>query len=270
MNAFDEQVKALEELCPPVLAFAVGGSRGIGTSDELSDVDFFLLVPNDKLFTFAESFPKLISHPWPPLATRDRGFWPEFGYQISYVYDNGCTVDYFINSEESLRRTPMARKMTILKDSDGRFTSYQESIADYCASPQSRQDYILAAAAEILIELITILKYAQRGDLIPVLHRLERLRLVYLGLSRYRLNSEPYVPHDADKRVMHDLESHVVESITQTFPYLNKADAAHSFRKLLDLIEHELLSYPNSQPLSQGFWVLYREKAAAIERALLS
>jgi hypothetical protein len=262
----DFQVRMLDALCPPVLGFGIGGSQGAAQADQHSDLDFFLLVPDEQLFDFIESFPALVRHRTPPVLVRDRGFWPEFGYQFTYVYETRQVLDYFINSPRTLRKTPMARKTRIIKDSDGRFTAYQREIAEYCASPHAARDYHAAARAEILVELLTIAKHLRRHDLIPAAHRLDRLRGVYLGLARYHRNAEPYAPHDADKRVTRALGPAIYDAVAGTFPRLSEADIADSLGRLADLLDAELAA--DSAPGGAAFRADCREIVANARRGL--
>lgn len=239
-SMFDFQVRMLGALCPPFLSFAIGGSYSARRDDPHSDLDFFLLVPDDQLFAVIKSFPAMISHRLSPVVMRDRGFWPEFGYEFSYVYPDLRTIDYFINSPGTLRRTPMARKMRIIKDADGQFTEYQRSVTAYCSAGEAERDYLAAARTELVLELLTIRKHLRRQDLIPVTHRLERVRRVYLGLARHHGTGEPYVPHDADRQVAAVLGPRVYDSVAGTFPQLTAAQIMDSLCRLLDLVSAEL------------------------------
>jgi hypothetical protein len=265
IDLFQYQFEMLSALCPPLLGFGIGGSQGASKADQHSDLDFFLLVPNDQLFSFAKGLPHLITHPWPPVAIRDRGFWPDFGYQLTCVYYNECMIDYFINCEASLRLTPMARKTKILKDTTGQLSAYQNRIRRYCNSKQANADYISAASTETLIELLIIQKHVRRHDLIPVVHRLERLRLIYLGLTRHHTNTAPYVPHDADKRVHQYIEPRLLDSIIQTFPRCKPAEVTLSYQTLIGLLKEELLADEQSALLNDKYWELYYRISQSIE-----
>lgn len=220
----DAELRKLRALCPPFEAIGVGGSLGAGTGADESDLDVFILVPDEDFFAIVADFPTLIEHPWPPVVSRRRGFLPEFGYQFTFVYPNRHSVDYVLNCHGSLERTPMARKTRVIEDRTGRFTEYHRQVA---ADLAAGRDHAQAVAAELLIELLRINKYARRGELVSLVHRLERLRLVLLALERVRRTGEPYCPHDADKWVARDLGPELTAWLHRTFaPPEPKAAAA--------------------------------------------
>lgn len=219
------ELELLHSLAPPVEAFGVGGSSGAGRQDGLSDLDFFLLVPDASFFAFVKEFPQLVRHPWPPLAWRRRGFVPDFGFQFSVVYPNLYSVDYHVNCHSSLLRTPMARKTRVIFDATGAFTEFHRTLP-IDSDPSSE------AAAELLIELLRLHKYARRRELLSAMHRLERLRLVLLGLERYLRYGEPYVPHDADKWVRRDLDKQVCVELARTFSDFRGSAVSLAFQSL--------------------------------------
>lgn len=226
----DYELEMLRGLVPPLEAYGLGGSSGRGSADALSDLDFFLLVPDKEFFAFVQQFPGLIRHPWPPIAWRRRGFVPDFGFQFSAVFENLYSVDYHVNCHSSLRRTPMARKTQVIFDNSGLFTEFHRALPD--SSLLSREEYAADAAAEVLIELQRLHKYVCRGELLSVLHRFERLRLVMLGLERYLRGGEPYSPHDADKWMARDLTAAVNAEVAATFSVFDWKAAAASFTLL--------------------------------------
>jgi hypothetical protein len=258
---FEDQLRNLHDLCPPFEAVGVGGSLGAGSADPDSDLDFFLLVPDDQFFAVVHRFPTLIGHVWPPVVSRRRGFLPEFGYQFTYVYPNGYSVDFVLNCPSSLLRTPMARKTRVTKDLTGRFTRFHQSVANDLATGD---DYVPAVAAELLIELLRISKYARRAELFSLVHRLERLRLVLLAQERRR-HGEPYCPHDADKWVARDFDPDVVSLLHATFAPPEPTAAAAAIRVLCTGILDRLEPHPELGP---EFHQLVAKLRAEIEESL--
>ena len=221
------QVGMLQELCPPFAAVGLGGSVGARQNDADSDLDFFLLAPAEEFLSLVESFPRMVRHPSPPVVCRRRGFHAEFGYMYTYVYSNRCHVDYSINCSGTLARTPMAAKTHVLKDLTGEFTAYHEQMRDL-ARDFPAGEALDGAAAEVLVELVRIEAYTRRGELLSVLHRFERLRLVLLGLERHIRGIGPYTPHDADKWVARDLPE-MLETVAATCPTFDWSGAARAF-----------------------------------------
>lgn len=226
----DYQLQMLHSLCPPLEAVGLGGSTGRGQADDLSDLDFFLLVPDAEFFAIVERFPDLITHPQPPVGCWRRGFTPNFGFSFMYFYPDGASVEYMLHCHRSLRRTPMALSTRITKDLTGFYTRFTE---DLPASPElSREGYAADATGELLAELVKLSRYARRGELPAIVHRFERLRLVLLGLERYLTRGEDYAPHDSDKRVYRDLGAAGETMLAPTFCELDPEAALTAFRAL--------------------------------------
>ena len=242
----DYQLQMLHGLCPPLEAVGLGGSAGRGEADSLSDLDFFLLVPDAEFFTTVQRFPDLITHPQPPIAQWRRGFTPNFGYTFTYFYLDGTSVEYMLHCHRSLHRTPMALSTRITKDLTGFYSSFLESLPD---SPElSRAHYAADATGEFLAELSKLSKYAQRDELPAIVHRFERLRLVLLGLERYLTRGEPYAPHDSDKRVYRDLGETGLKMLSPTFCELDARAALIAFRALYTGIRERLDQLAQTTP----------------------
>jgi hypothetical protein len=234
----DYQLHMLHQLCPPLEAVALGGSTGRGEADQLSDLDFFLLVADAEFFATVDRFPELITHPQPPVARWQRGFTPNFGFTFTYFYRDGTSVEYMLHCHRSLRRTPMALSTRITKDLTGFYSRFLE---DLPRAPELSPDgYAADATGEFLAELLKLAKYARRGELPAIVHRFERLRLVFLGLERYLTRGEPYAPHDSDKRVYRDLGPAGEAMLSPTFCELDPRAALAAFRILYGRIRDRL------------------------------
>jgi hypothetical protein len=256
----------LHSLCPPLEAVGIGGSVGAGTRDSGSDLDFFLLVPDDGFFAIVREFPDLIRHPWPPLVMRRRGFHPEFGYMFSYAYHNRYQVDYNVNCRSSLIRTPMAAKIRVTKDLAGFFTRYQSDMRRYSAGHD--ESPALEAAAEFLLETLRIEKYAQRRELLSMVHRFERLRLILLGLERHLRRGEPYSPHDADKWAARDLTAETLREVEATFGPFTWEAAAKAFERLWLGVAERISDAAVGADLGVAYWSTCSETRAKIAEAL--
>lgn len=262
----DFQLDMLHEMCPPVEAVGIGGSGGAGNADALSDLDFFLLIPDSDFFNFVATFPAMVRHPWPPAVGRRRGFVPDFGFQVSFLYPNRYLVDYHLNCHGSLRRTPMARKTRITKDLTGVFTRFHQTLPD--SGRLSGDEYRVDAASEIVIELLRIRKYAGRDELVPIVHRLERLRLVLLGLVRCLRHDEPYCPHDADKHVARDLGPAMNATIADTFPVFDPAGVVRALRVLYRELGPLIAELGDGPPMGPPFQDMCDKLIAEIEEQL--
>ena len=158
----DYQLQMLHQICPPLEAVGLGGSAGRGEADNLSDLDFFLLVPDSEFFAVVETFPRLVTHSQPAVACWRRGFTPNFGFTFTYFYGDGTSVEYMLHCHRSLRRTPMALSTRVTKDLTGYFTQFRNGLP---ASPELSHDaYAADAAGELVAELLKLVKYARRGE----------------------------------------------------------------------------------------------------------
>jgi hypothetical protein len=236
----ERQLQVLHELCPPFLAVGLGGSTGASSDDGLSDLDFFLLAPDDGFLHLARTFPDMVSHPWEPLVCRRRGFHPEFGYMYTYVFPNLRHIDYNLNCHGTLARTPMAARTHVTKDLTGEFTEYHERMRDL-AGHFAVEEAVDDARGELLVELVRMQAYTRRNELLSVLHRFERLRLVYLALLRHEAGTGSYVPHDADKWVRRDLPPDVTAVVAGSFCRFDWDEAAMSFRRLVDALRDAIV-----------------------------
>ena len=86
-------VQALERFMPPVEAFGIGGSQGQEATDELSDLDFFVLLSGTEIISFAAALRSQLSHHVEPVAVTERGFMADFGYHLAFIYDDNSMID---------------------------------------------------------------------------------------------------------------------------------------------------------------------------------
>jgi hypothetical protein len=150
----------------------------------------------------------------------------------------------------------MARKTKVLMDHTGTFTNFHAAVAG--ADPQLDE-----AWGEVLVELLRIRKYAERGELLTVLHRFERLRLVLLALERHLRHAEPYIPHDADKWVGRDLSPSVNALIASTFAPCTWPAAGSAFAAVYQGVTARLAELTSPKP-PEGYWQLCAELRAEI------
>jgi hypothetical protein len=262
----DYQIRMVQELCPPFDAVGIGGSAGMGQQDADSDRDFFLLAPADRFLPLVESFPRLVRHAWPPIVERRRGFVAEFGYMYTYMYDNGCYVDYILNCSGTLPRTPMVAKIRVLKDLTGEFTAYREEggalARDFPNSAAAE-----SASADLLIETRKIKAYAVRAELISVLHCFERFRLVLLALDRHLRGTDPYTPHDAAKWVARDLPD-LQKSLSVTFVPFSWEAAESAFAVLQQGIRDRLVAVGGPDGPGPAYWRLFDAVACDVRQAM--
>lgn len=267
MSFFDDTVRCLTDLSPPVEAFGIGGSVGAGKSDDLADLDFFLLVPTEQFREFTASFPTLIRHPKPLIASRIRGFTAFFGYQFTFIYDDCSSVDYFINCPLTLQSTPMAHKTRVLRDLTGYFTAFHQTLP---GRADDQQLYLRNTTAELLWEALRIRKYVKRQDLIALVHRLERIRLVTLALERYLHNDEYFIPHDADKWIARDLGDSIIERLEPTFPSLSPRSISKSFLSIWKYATDLLRELDINGDIDSGTWELLTNLSMEIQALLIA
>jgi len=252
---FEEVRDRLRSLSPPIEAFGIGGSAGAGQDDPSADLDFFLLVPTQDFLPLIQDFPALIGDQGKSrLVTWRRGFTPQFGYQFVFIYQDLSSVDFFINCPVTWTPTPMARKTRILQDATGRFTSYHRSLPD-----RAQQAEMLTGntTAEMLSEAVRIRRYARRGELVSIVHRLERIRLLALAVERYVSLGQDFIPHDADKWVARDLGGATVRQLSKTFPKLDARAVAESYRAVVDQL-HTALGNHDRTALTTTAWLSVR------------
>jgi hypothetical protein len=242
----------VQALCPPFDAVGIGGSAGIGQHDAESDLDVFFMAPADAFLSLVESFPRLLQHAWPPVVERQRGFIAEFGYMYTYVYANGCYVDYILNCSGTLPRTPMSAKIRVLTDITGEFTAYQREAA-VLARHFPDSEAVECAAADLLIETRKIKTYAVRAELVSVLHCFERFRLVLLALDRHIRGTDPYIPQDAAKWVARDLPD-LQEILSATFVPFAWQEAERAFDVLHQGIRDRLVDVADPDRLGPAYW----------------
>jgi hypothetical protein len=264
-DLYRHNVQLLLDISPPIEAFGIGGSGGSRNTDQFSDLDFFLFISVGRFSQFLQDFPSLLRHPVAPIASRQRGFLPYFGYQFTFIYPDRSIVDYFVNCNITLLVTPMARKTQVIHDLTGEFTEYHRNLP---GPAEGRAAHLADAAAEILTELIRIKKYVGRNDLPPVIHRLERLRLVALALERYLHHAQPYIPHDADKWVLRDLGPGPYETLRPTFARLSLPDIDRALRQLTDFTLGLMRELDDRADISDRLWRMYTELANEIHTSL--
>lgn len=224
----------LRQLCPPFEAAGFGGSPESHT-DQYSDIDCFLLAPEERLSELTDQLPVLLDHPVKPIISWDRGWHAGFGYQITYIYPGMRMVDYFINSRHTLAASAMVAKTRVIVDRTGYYTRFVTQLVGHAIPEYSAQ--LSATEAEFIVELIKIRKYAARGALCAIAHRFERLRLMLLALHKME-QGEVCHPHDADKEV--DLSSNFGQLIFNTFATPDPEDLIQAFAVLYDAISSRL------------------------------
>lgn len=225
-----EQTRALRRLCPPIKAFGIGGSLGADCGDRVADIDFFLLLPNGNFFNhlrfLAEALPGLT------IITRlpEPEFHPGFGFQLSYILRDGTSIEYFVNSPETLTTDPMRVKTKVLFDPEGLMTRLLRRCA--VADGQQARRLLKLLAHEYLGEMVKLRKFAIRNEIVPLFPRLSRLRRVLISLDRLAIRDEVCSPHDADRRLPSDLGTDYQRGLCETFPRLTRSSVLRSVRIL--------------------------------------
>jgi len=228
---------ALSSMQPPLEAISLGGSSSDGTYDEASDLDFFLLFPDEVFFTAATNFERNLTHPTPVIVSRRRGFVPLFGFGYSYIYQNHTSVDFFLNCPSSLTVSPMVSKAHILVDHTGRYTRFIESTT----AGVDRDWLVRYISSELVFIVTTMEKFAKRGDLLRLLHRLERLRLLLLSLEWFLKRGKIVHPHDADLSVDRDLSPVFCSEVYSTIGVQSGSAAAEAIQLLCIAIKTRLV-----------------------------
>jgi hypothetical protein len=148
----------------------------------------------------------------------------------------------------------MARKTRVLHDATGYFTAFHQNLPGRTSQEPL---HLTNTIAELLWEAIRIQKYIKRDDLVPLVHRLERIRLVVLALERYLHHQEYFVPHDADKWVLRDLGPGMIERLGPTFPPLSQPGIARSYRALWALAMDLLRELDTDGRTDPQVWSLF-------------
>ncbi len=195
---FQECINKLIASMPPIEAFGIGGSIGAGAEDGASDLDFFVLVPDDLLLAALSSLKASLA----PVGTfsegKDNVFVSGFGFRFSYIAP-GKGVEYFVTSHSMLQPNVMQLKTQILKDTTGFLSQHILSLATQQAS--LRDSALTSLWHEIYTELEKLHKYLLRAEELAFDYRLVSIRRYILALDRIAHLGELVSPHDADRRV---------------------------------------------------------------------
>ncbi len=248
-DVLSQQISELEEACPPIEAFGVGGSDSENSPGALSDIDFFLFLPTDRFLDLVATFPWGIGHPVTPVARAPLSFLPDFGFKYAFVLPAGLTVEYFLNCRETLSKHPMRLRTRVVHDTTGYYTDFLAGLPD---SQQLTSDEQTARAAnEFLLECLLVRKFAARRQPLPLIYRLDRLRLVLLGLEE--LSSSGYFsPHGADRRDV-GIEERL---LLDTVPTASERSILTCYRKLHGLCIERLEALKPNKALTPEFFFL--------------
>lgn len=234
----DEQTAELLRLVPPIEAIGIGGSVGFGESDKNSDIDFFMLYSSQDFFRHVAQFPSLIRHRLPVISRSDLTLNPGFGLAYSYVVDGPIAIDYNMLCREILDVNPMRAKTTVLHDSTGYFTEFTNQAAEN--SWRERERLLEQAVHDYLTRLLKIRKTSSRGELLPLLYNIDKLRLIVLGLHRHLQGDLPYSPVQADKGLSKAYGERFEEQMLSTVPSPNYESVGEMFSTLRSMLLRHL------------------------------
>jgi nucleotidyltransferase-like protein len=223
------QSEALRNLMPPLDAVGIGGSHGRGAADSNSDVDFFLLLPRDDFWPQVAAFPSLITHPVPVMSEGVGRFRSDYGYRYAYLLEGGHKVEYHLNSPETLSTLPLSARIRIVADRSGYMTSYLD--AARTAFERDVSPHVAAGVHDCLIDLHDLRKYAARGDLLPMVWKMDSLRRNVLALEHIR-SGDVYAPSSAATRLDEKLAQGQVARVAETVPALDCAGVLRAYEAL--------------------------------------
>jgi hypothetical protein len=233
-SLLEAQSAALRRLMPPIDAFGIGGSHGRGTADGLADLDFFVVVSADTFWEVVHGFPTLIQH---PLAVVSRGvgrFMSDYGYRLGFILAGNYKVEYFFNSPETMTSLPLSARIRVIEDPSGWLSALlARSRAAFEADPSQ---HVAAGVHDCLLEIHDLRKHASRGDLIPMIWRLNTLRRPVLALHHMRVSGEVYAPSSAVSRLGTRYDDSLLARVDASVPTNDPASVAAAYRELRALM----------------------------------
>lgn len=226
----ETQANVLRAMCPPIEAVGIGGSLGRGSPDRFSDVDFFLLYPSNRFLDFVIHFPTQISHPLVVLTHTGPIFVPGFGFEYTYIMQDGTAIDYNLNCRETLSLNPMRAHTRILYDTTGFLTRISTSArTDKMAD---RSVSACEALHDYLARLLKLRKSAYRRDKPVVIYHFDKLRLVMVAIDRALVLNASYNAFQADHRLGTEMGADYERIISVTYPTLDASSIGTAFQAM--------------------------------------
>lgn len=228
------QTEALAGLMPPIDAFGIGGSHGRGVADALADLDFFVVVPDDRFWEVVHRFPAVVEHPLPVISQGTGRFMSDYGYRVSFVLAGNYKVEYFFNSPETMTSLPLSARIRVIADRSGWLTKIlDEARATFATDPGP---HVAAGVHDCLLEIHDLRKHASRGDLLPMIWRLTTLRRPVLALHQMSVSGDVYAPSSAVSQLRAGRDDRALERTSATVPAADPASIAAAYRELRALM----------------------------------
>jgi hypothetical protein len=220
----DRLVQRLSFEVSDIDAVALGGSLGRQSSDEYSDADIFLLVPNEATTCAVAAVDHVVCTTLSVVARSCHASYSGFGLRESYIDDKGEIYELFINSKNTIDRDPIRAGMRIIHDKSG-------WLSEYCRALERTPDYSIRYDRIVFDYLNTLnkcLKYVARGHLIQALGRLINLTQTAISLGELmRIRTKSHA-HGFDRKCMRELES-IGYATNQFLPSENSASTIAEF-----------------------------------------
>jgi hypothetical protein len=233
-SLLEMQTAALRRLMPPIEAFGIGGSHGRGTADPLADLDFFVVVPGDAFWEQVRALPALIEHPLPVVSRGVGRFISDYGYKVGFLLAGNHKVEYFFNSPETMTSLPLSARIHVLEDQSGWLSALLvRSRAEFEADPRP---HVGAGVHDCLLDIHDLRKHASRGDLLPMIWRLNSLRRNVLALHHMRVSGDVYAPSSAVSRLHTSGDDGLLARVDGSVPANDPASIAAAYGELRSLM----------------------------------
>jgi hypothetical protein len=226
----DAQIGALRSLMPPVDAFGLWGSFGMGVADDLSDLDFIVFISRDEFWSLVKSFPVLITHPLPVVSQGIGRFVQDHGFQYAYILSGGHKLEYHLNSQDTMARLPLSARTHVVEDRSGCLTAYlAEAQLEF---ERDVRPHVAAGVHDCLVYLHDLRKYALRGDLLPMVWRMDSLRRPVIALDHMGRSGDVYAPSSALSHLPERSSAEHARLVMETVPAVERTAMADAFEKL--------------------------------------
>jgi hypothetical protein len=220
-------------LCPPVEAFAIGGSE---LRDQHSDLDFFLLLPSA---TFFESL-SFLQEALIPAEVAVKLPWPEpvrgFGYRIAYVMKSGKSVEFFANCEHTLSPNSMRSRTKILHDPSGTFSALLKR-ASFKENGSTCPSIEETLCFDLVDEFFKTRKCLSRRQLLPTFEHLFRLLRLLACVERVVLGLQPLGSHDSLRDLSHEVEVRLISIMESIGGNLSVQALQYALKQVSDRLE---------------------------------
>jgi hypothetical protein len=215
---------------PPIDAFGLWGSFGQGIADDYADLDFIVFVPRDEFWTLVAGFPSLITHPLPVVSQGIGRFVQDHGFQYVYILDGAHKLEYHLNSAETMARLPLSARTQVVADRSGYLTGYlAEARAEF---ERDVRPHVAAGVHDCLVYLHDLRKYAARGDLLPMVWRMDSLRRPVIALDHMCRSGDVYAPSSALSHFPERSSAEHARLVMETVPVVERTSMVDAFQKL--------------------------------------